>query len=274
MKKFILAFTAIISIGMAAAFANYAMTQGAGTTFGSVIVGGFHYVQMFVCDLTTPAQCQTVSAAGAAKVDGSAVTQPVSSATLSTAANQTSQITQETASAAALGTTGDAACATDNGTCTIPALIKRTNQNVTTLNTTAGAAVPAGTNRIGYVSDDPCNNANIKVYTPVNVVTATNVIITGVAAKKKYLCGIFLYPAGTDNVAIYQATTGTSCATALVSIFGGTTTTTGFQMTAQAGFVVGTGSAAFAATTVNQTDICITTSAAVQLSGAIVTVDQ
>src|SRR5882757_827743 len=106
MKKFILAFTAIISIGMAVAFANYTMTQGAGTTFGSVIVGGFHYVQMFVCDLTTPAQCQSVSAAGAAKVDGSAVTQPVSGTvtanigtvgTLSTAANQTSQITQETA---------------------------------------------------------------------------------------------------------------------------------------------------------------------------------
>lgn len=69
MKKFILAFTAIISIGMAAAFANYAMTQGAGTTFGSVIVGGFHYVQMFVCDLTTPAQCQSVSAGGAASVN-------------------------------------------------------------------------------------------------------------------------------------------------------------------------------------------------------------
>jgi len=68
MKKFILAFTAILSIGMAAAYANYTMTQGAGTTFGSVIVGGFHYVQMFVCDLTTPAQCQSVSAAGEAKV--------------------------------------------------------------------------------------------------------------------------------------------------------------------------------------------------------------
>jgi hypothetical protein len=118
---------------------------------------------MFVCDLTTPAQCQSVSAAGAAKVDGSAVTQPVSGtitanigtvATLSTAANQTSQITQETASAAALGTTADTACATDNGTCTIPALIKRTNQNVTTLNTTAAAAVPAGTNIIGKVGID------------------------------------------------------------------------------------------------------------------------
>jgi hypothetical protein len=133
---------------------------------------------------------------------------------------------------------------------------------------------PAGTNRIGYVTDDPCNNASAKVYTPVNVVTATNVIIAGVAAKKKYLCGIFLYPGGADNVAIYQATTGTSCATAQVAIVGGTTTATGFVMTAQAGFAVGNGSAAFAATTVVNTDICITTSAAVQLSGSVVTADQ
>src|SRR5882757_5590784 len=116
MRRFALAVIALVGLCGAVAFGNYTMTQGAGTTFGSVIVGGFHYVQMFVCDLTTPAQCQAVSAAGAAKVDGSAVTQPVSAASLplpsggSTSANQTSQITQETATAAALGTTADAPC--------------------------------------------------------------------------------------------------------------------------------------------------------------------
>lgn len=140
--------------------------------------------------------------------------------------------------------------------------------------TNTGAATPAGTNRIGYTSDDPCNNASAKVYTPINVVTATNVIITGVSAKNKYICSIFLYPAAADNVAIYQATTGTACATAQVAILGGTTTATGFIMTAQAGFVVGTGSAAVAKTTVVNTDICVTTSAAVQLSGVVVTADQ
>src|SRR6266705_7154 len=78
MRKFILALVALLSIGGAYSFANYTMTQGAGTTFGSVLVGGFHYVQMFVCDLTTPAQCASVSAGGAVKVDASAITQPVS----------------------------------------------------------------------------------------------------------------------------------------------------------------------------------------------------
>src|SRR6266481_9332965 len=134
MKKFILAFTAILSIGMAAAFANYTMTQGAGTTFGSVIVGGFHYVQMFVCDLTTPAQCQSVSAAGAAKVDGSAVTQPVSSTTLSTKANQ------------------DTNTATTAHTCSVAGFSEL--GCLGQVNDSINSATPAGTNIIGKVGID------------------------------------------------------------------------------------------------------------------------
>lgn len=83
MRKFLLAFTALVGIGGAASLANnYLMTQGTGTTFGSILVAGVNYVQMMVCDATTPTQCSAVSAAGAQKVDGSAVTQPVSIATM------------------------------------------------------------------------------------------------------------------------------------------------------------------------------------------------
>lgn len=79
MRKFLLALVALVGLTTAGAIANYTMTQGSGTTFGSVVIGGTtHYVQMLLCDLTTPAQCASVSAGGAVKVDGSAVTQPVS----------------------------------------------------------------------------------------------------------------------------------------------------------------------------------------------------
>lgn len=44
----------------------------------------------------------------------------------------------------ALGTTTDAACATDNGTCTLEALTKRNNQRLTTVNTTLGSPFQAG----------------------------------------------------------------------------------------------------------------------------------
>lgn len=78
MRRILLSLVALIGLCSAAALGNYAMTQGAGTTFGSTVVGGIHYVQMFICDLTTPAQCATVSSGGAVKVDGSGATQPVS----------------------------------------------------------------------------------------------------------------------------------------------------------------------------------------------------
>lgn len=78
-KRFYLALVALLGLCGAVAVGNYTMTQGAGTSFGSVIIGGtVHYAQQLLCDLTTPAQCAAVSAAGAVKVDGSAVTQPVS----------------------------------------------------------------------------------------------------------------------------------------------------------------------------------------------------
>lgn len=61
------------------------------------------------------------------------------------AANQTSQITQETAINTVLGAQADASCGTATGTCTLQALIKF-------LNTAATAATPAGNNLIGDVN--------------------------------------------------------------------------------------------------------------------------
>jgi hypothetical protein len=181
------------------------------------------------------------------------------------------------------GAKADAVCATPATTtpCSMVALAKAINNNAAAGVGTSGSAAPSNIIMMGALNGanaqaiigDPCQTA-VKVYTPINVVTATNTIITGVAAKKKYVCGIFLYPAGTQNVAIFQATTATACATALVGVIGGTTTATGIIMTAQAGFVLGNGASAVAATTVNQTDLCIVTSAAVQVSGVVVTVDQ
>jgi hypothetical protein len=81
---------ALIGIGTVAAIAtNYLMTQGSGTTFGSIVVGGVNYAQQFICDTTTPAQCGTVKAASAASVGGdtSIVTQENPVSPLITAVN-------------------------------------------------------------------------------------------------------------------------------------------------------------------------------------------
>ena len=58
---------------------NYTVTQGSGTTFGSIVVSAVNYAQQLVCDPSTPSQCAAVDSSGILSVK---------SATLATAANQ------------------------------------------------------------------------------------------------------------------------------------------------------------------------------------------
>lgn len=69
-----------------------------------------------------------------------------------TAANQVLQIAQETAINTLLGLQADAACATDNGTCTLAALVKRLNQRLTSINTTLGTPMQATGGTVGLVA--------------------------------------------------------------------------------------------------------------------------
>jgi len=136
-----IALIGICTVGIA--FANYTMTQGTGTNFGSIVVSTVHYAQQLLCDPTTPSQCQAVSAGGAAKVDGSSVTQPVSVASGVVASGAYAPGAFQAGAGvdgwdSTQGAKADAACGTDNGTCSVAALLKRNNQNITTLNTTAG----------------------------------------------------------------------------------------------------------------------------------------
>lgn len=120
---------------------------------------------------------------------------------------------------------------------------------------------------------DACQ-ANPHSWTPINISTAANTkIVAGVANKKTYICYIFLFSAGTQNVGIVEGS-GTNCATSTLGLIGGATAATGPNLTAQTGFVQGTGQNAVAASTVNANDFCLITSAAVQLSGVAVTVQQ
>lgn len=68
MKKFLLALYSLTLLCVGVAVADYAATQGSGTTFGSGIVGGVHYLRNFLCDPTTVTQCAVVNSAGGASV--------------------------------------------------------------------------------------------------------------------------------------------------------------------------------------------------------------
>ena len=123
---------AMVAGGLAMANNYNATVPGSGTSFASVVISSVNYASMLLCDFTVgETACATVKAA-------------------STAAVQTDTALVERNPD--VGTTSDSTCSTDTGTCTVTALVKRTNQDLTTLNTSVNAPLAAGTNNIGGVT--------------------------------------------------------------------------------------------------------------------------
>jgi hypothetical protein len=121
-----------------------------------------------------------------------------------------------------LGSQADAACGTDNGSCSAIALIKRTNQDLTTVNTSVTSAVPVGTNRIGYTSDDPCAS-KIKTNLPISQNGTSSVQLIALSgATTIYVCAITLVAASATTVALTTGT-GTACVTGNAAVIGSTT---------------------------------------------------
>lgn len=173
----------------------------------------------------------------------------------STSANQASQIAQETATAAMLGTTADAVCSSATGTCTLASLIKY-------LNNAAGSATPAGTNTIGNVGSDPSSGKGTPASAAINVSTATTTQLVALSGTTKiYVTSYDVIAGGTGNITFVYGT-GASCGT-------GTTSLTGaYNLAAQAGIAKGNGLGAVLIVPAGNA-LCVTTSAAVQMSGSV-----
>lgn len=118
---------------------------------------------------------------------------------------------------------------------------------------------------------DPCQ-ANTKVYLAISQ-NASAQLITGVAAKKTYICSILIIVGATENVAL-TAGTGTVCATGASALIGSTTVANGLILAANGGFNSGNGAGTIAAGTVNADNICLLQSGVVRVSGVITYVQQ
>lgn len=113
--------------------------------------------QVAVCDPTTNQglNCAKPAADGSIPVTfpaggGSAITGPLGSQTIPNSVATTSS----DGAIVSVGTTSDSACTTDTATCDLIQLIKRLNQNLTTLNTTAGSSLAAGAAIVGKFGID------------------------------------------------------------------------------------------------------------------------
>lgn len=119
---------------------------------------------------------------------------------------------QTTVQVDAIGRPGDTACATDNGSCSLIALQKRGNQNSTTLNATAGGAVPAGTNYIGQVG---INAATTGGWTANHLVAANSNNSTNLKASAGIVHAVQGYGIGSAPayIKLYDKATAPTCGT-------------------------------------------------------------
>jgi hypothetical protein len=149
-----------------------------------------------------------------------------------------------------------------------------------------GAAVPANATYFGFNSGGNLTGPAVATPLPVRqsdeakstlpitlATAAVKVIAVGVSAKKIYVCQIHLTNNAADSVAVFEATTATTCATSPVAVVGAGTTVataaTGYNFAANGGISLGTGSNQVLQTSVNANDLCIAQSAATQLTGSI-----
>lgn len=124
------------------------------------------------------------------------------------------------------------------------------------------AAIPSGSNSIGVVGADPSKGGATPASAAINVSTATTTQLVAISGTTKiYVTSFDVIAGGTGNITFVYGT-GASCGT-------GTTSLTGaYNLTAQAGIAKGSGVGAVLVVPAGNA-LCVTTSAAVQMSGSV-----
>lgn len=143
------------------------------------------------------------------------------------------------------------------------------------LHTDLTASIPAGTNRIGYTTDDPCAQLT-KTNVSISMQNATTIkLVSLVSGKQIYVCSLALIASGTTTFSIADGTkVTTECDTSAEAVIGNTTSSHGLALVANAGLSFGNGHGTVARTTTASHDLCLFQSGAVDLSGVLTYVQQ
>lgn len=164
------------------------------------------------------------------------------------------------------GAKADAVCGTATGSCSSQALYKFIAQSVS-------SAIPAGTNVIGFTSNDPC--AQIKNTTVAISQTANTTIIAGTSAKKTYICSIAIIAGAAETIDIITGTGSACVTTQTAALMGSTTTANGVSLAANGGLTLGNGSATVMGGLGNTADnVCLMQAASSRISGTVTYVQQ
>jgi hypothetical protein len=129
---------------------------------------------------------------------------------------------------------------------------------------------PASINLVGNVPD-PCQGG-AGTQTPINI-SASAQIITGTAGKQIYGCSLIIAGTTAGNIGIVEGT-GSTCATGIAGVIGGTTAATGLPTGANSGFVTGSGGYWVFKTVTAGDNVCALLNGTGQTSGVIRYVQQ
>lgn len=99
--------------------------------------------------------------------------------------------------------------------------------------------------------------------------TASAQIITGAASKQTYICSIVIFSATAQSVNLVEGT-GTTCATGIAGLTGGTTAATGMSLAANGSLSRGTGQGLTTFTATAADNVCLLQSSTGQVSGVII----
>jgi hypothetical protein len=142
-----------------------------------------------------------------------------------------------------------------------------------TIATNTGAAIPISTNRIGYVSDDPCTQLT-KTNIAIATATGTTQVVAPSGILQVYVCSFSLIAAATATVNLVGGT-GAACTTGTpVAALGSTTAANGMSLAANGGLTFGNGGATVVRTTTAGHGLCLIQSGTTALAGNITYVQQ
>lgn len=115
---------------------------------------------------------------------------------------------------------------------------------------------------------DPCHSI-AATYAPISITSATTTrIVAPVAAKRTYVCYMFLFSAIANNIGVVEGTGGT-CGSGTAGVVGGTTAANGINLTTNSGAVFQAGGEVAVATAGTNVDLCLITSTAGPVAGHI-----
>ena len=271
MKPLALAlFLAALGLAPAQAQVNFTMPPPAGVTVGGVMVvttcGSVNLANGSIAFLAmdhTGVLCTSAGGGGGgglSVVDQTSWTQGTSAftpsggvfndaATLSTGTEGTFRLTTKRAQIVDTDTSGNA------------------------LYTAITSSIVPGTNRIGYVSDDPCTQA-IKTNVPISTASGTVQLVAPSGSTQVYVCSISTIGA-TASIQNIVGGTGATCTTGTpVAMLGSTTAANGLSFAANGGMTYGNGGGTVTRTTTAGHGVCLIQSATAQISGNITYVQQ